>query len=57
MKEFALNELREWMEDNNIRNTWISEDEDNVMVYQSRSLDVICVRKDEDGNIVDAWME
>lgn len=57
MKEYALNELKEWMEDDNIRKTWESEDEDNVMVYQSRSLDVICVRKDEDGNIVDAWME
>ena len=57
MKEYALNELKEWMEDDNIRKTWESEDEDNVMVYQSRSLDVICVRKDEDGNIVDAWIE
>ena len=57
MKEYALNELKEWMKDDNIRKTWESEDEDNVMVYQSRSLDVICVRKDEGGNIVDAWME
>lgn len=57
MKEYTLNELKEWMEDDNIRNTWISEDEDNVMVYQSRSLDIICVLKDESGNIVDAWIE
>jgi hypothetical protein len=57
MKEYALNELQEWMEDNNIRKVWEDEDDENVMVYQSKSLDIICVRKDADGNVIDAWME
>lgn len=57
MKEYALNELQEWIEDNNIRNTWEDEDDENVMVYQSKSLDIICVQRDADGNAIDAWME
>lgn len=57
MKEYALNELQEWIEDGNIRNTWEHEDYDDVTVYQSKSLDIICVQRDADDNVVDAWME
>lgn len=57
MKEYALNKLQEWMEDGNIRNTWEHEDYDDVTVYQNKSLDIICVERDVDGNVLDAWTE
>ena len=55
--QYALKELVHWLTTNNIRNAWIDEDDENVEVYQSKSLDIICVRKDTEGNTVDAWME
>lgn len=55
--QYALKELTYWQATNNIRNTWIHEDYDDVEVYQSKSLDIICVKRDAEGNIVDAWME
>lgn len=57
MKEYALNELQEWMENSNIRSTWKHEDYDDVMVYQNKSLNIICVKRDTDGNVLDAWIE
>ena len=57
MKEYALNELQEWMKNNNIRSTWEHEDYDDVMVYQNKSLNVICVKRDADGKVLDAWIE
>jgi hypothetical protein len=57
MKEYALNELQEWMENKNIRSTWKHEDYDDVMVYQNKTLNVICVKRDADGNVLDAWIE
>lgn len=55
--KYIINEYNEWIEDNNIRNSWVHEDYENVMVYQSKSLDIICIRRDANGNIVEAWME
>lgn len=57
MKEHALSELQEWMESNNIRNTWEHEDYEDVTVYQNKSLDIICVKRNVDGNVLDAWVE
>lgn len=55
--QYALEELVYWQITNNIRDSWIDEDDENVEVYQSKSLDIICVKRDAEGNIVDAWME
>ena len=52
-----INEYNEWIEDNNIRNSWAHEDYEDVTVYQNKSLDIICIRRDANGNIVEAWME
>ena len=57
MTEYALNELAEWIEDGNIRDTWEHEDYEDVKVYQSKSLDIICVRSDAECNPIEAWME
>lgn len=57
MMQYALEELNYWQTTNNIRNTWTDEDDDDVEVYQSKSLDIICVKRDAEGNAVDAWME
>lgn len=57
MTEYALNELAEWIEDGNIRDTWEHEDYEDVKVYQSKSLDIIYVRSDAEGNPIEAWME
>ncbi len=57
MKEYAINEYNEWVEDDNIRNSWEHEDYEDVTVYQSKSLDIICIRRDANGTIVDAWVE
>ena len=55
--QYALEELVYWQTTDNIRNTWIDEDDEDVEVYQSKSLDIICVKRDAEGNIVDAWIE
>ena len=55
--QLVLEELIYWQITNNIRDSWAHEDEEDVEVYQSKSLDIICVKRDTEGNIVDAWME
>ena len=55
--KYIINEYNEWVEDNNIRSSWAHEDYEDVMVYQSKSLDIICIRRDTNDNIVEAWME
>lgn len=57
MKEYALAELNDWMEYDQLFKTYTHEDYNDVTCYVSRSRDIICVRKDADGNVVDAWME
>lgn len=55
--QLVLEELVYWQITNNIRDSWAHEDDEDVEVYQSKSLDIICVKRDAEGNIVDAWME
>ena len=57
MKEYALAELNEWMEYDEIIDTYTHEDYEDVICHTNRSRNTICVKRDEDGNILDAWME
>ena len=57
MMEYALEELNEWMEYDEIINTHTHEDYEDVMCYTNRSRNIICVKRDASGNVVDAWME
>ena len=52
MKEFA-----EWIEFNCICDSWTHEDYEDVIVYKNRSKDIICIRRDEHGKVLEAWME
>lgn len=52
MKEFA-----EWIELDDIYKTWTHEDYEDVTVYENRSGDIICIRRDENGEVLEAWME
>ena len=57
MMEYALEELIEWMENDDIIDACVHEDYEDVMCYTNRSRNTICVRRDANGNILDAWME
>jgi hypothetical protein len=52
-----LTELLEWTELDLVREVRDHEDYDDVVVYVSKSLEMICVRRDESGEIIEAWME
>ena len=52
MKEFA-----EWIELDYIYDSWTHEDYEDVTVYESRSANIICIRRDENGKVLEAWME
>ena len=55
--ERSMRELAEWVELDYIYNSWTHEDYENVTVYESRSGNIICVRKDENNKVLEAWME
>ena len=52
MKEFA-----EWIELDYIFDSWNHEDYEDVTVYESQSGNIICIRKDKNGEVLEAWME
>lgn len=52
MKEFA-----EWVELDYIYKSWTHEDYEDVTVYESRSGNIICIRRDKNGKALEAWME
>jgi hypothetical protein len=52
MKEFA-----EWVELDYIYKSSTHEDYEDVTVYESRSRNIICIRRDENGKALEAWME
>lgn len=52
MKEFA-----EWIELDYIYDSWTHEDYEDVIVYESQSGNIICIRKDENCEVLEAWME
>ena len=52
MKEFA-----KWVELDYIHKTWTHEDYEDVTVYESLNADIICICRDENGTVLEAWME
>ena len=50
-------EYEEWVAEDYIWKTWEHEDYDNTIVYEARNGDIICIRRDENGKIVEAWGE
>lgn len=57
IKKILLEELKEWIEEDFIGETHVHEDYEDVMVYISKNRNLICVRKDAEGNIIDIWDE
>ena len=55
--ENTMKEFVEWTKLDYIYDSWTHEDYDDVTVYESRSADIICIRKDENGNVLEAWKE
>lgn len=55
--EKTMREFAEWVELNYIYDSWTHEDYEDVTVYESRSGNIICIRKDENGKVLEAWME
>jgi hypothetical protein len=55
IKKILLDELNEWIEDDFIAETYEHEDYEDVIVYVAKNRNFLCVRKDEEGNIVDIW--
>ncbi len=52
MREFA-----EWVENDRIYATWTHEDYEDVTVYEDVNADIICIRRNEKGEVIEAWME
>ena len=55
--EKIIKKFNNWKENELIYKEWESEDYDNVTVYEDVEGDIICIERDANGNIVDAWEE
>lgn len=55
--EKIIKKFNDWKENELIYKEWKSEDYDNVTVYEEVNGDIICIERDANGNIVDAWEE
>lgn len=53
----AMKKYLQWVEDDFIHTEWEHEDYENVMVYEDVNGDIICIERDENNNIIDAWEE
>jgi hypothetical protein len=53
----AIQFYNEMVEDDFIYKTWTHEDYEDVTVYEDVNGDIVCVQRDEDGKIIDAWVE
>lgn len=51
----ALKKYRQWVKNNSIVDSWDHEDYDNTIVYEDINGDIVCIQRDNEGNIVDAW--
>lgn len=47
----------EMVEDDMVHKTWIHEDYDDTTVYEDINGDIVCVRRNEAGEIIEAWLE
>ena len=50
-----INKYNNWVANNDIYNEWEHEDYDNVTVYENIDGDIICIERDNNGEIIDAW--
>lgn len=55
--EKIIKKFNDWKENELIYKKWESEDYDNVTIYEDVEGDIICIERDANGNIVDAWEE
>ena len=53
----TINEFNEWIALDYIYKSWTHEDYEDVTVYENRSGNIICIKRDDNGKIIDAWME
>ena len=53
----AVKVYNEMVADGMVHTTWTHEDYDDVMVYEDVNGDIVCVQRNEKGEIVDAWLE
>jgi hypothetical protein len=55
--ENTMREFAEWIDLEYIYKSWTHEDYEDVTVYERRNGDIICIRRDENGKVLEAWME
>jgi hypothetical protein len=53
----AIRFYNEMIEENRINDAWEHEDYDNVMVYKDVNGNIVCVERNANGEIIDAWTE
>lgn len=60
MKKKQLNAIKkyeQWVEDDRIWKTWEHEDYEDTMVYEDTAGDIVCIQRNAEGKIIDAWEE
>ena len=50
-----INKYNDWVVEGRIYTQWESEDYENTTVYENINGDVIAIKRNDEGNIVDAW--
>jgi hypothetical protein len=53
----AIRVYSEMVANDTIHKTWTHEDYENVTVYEDINGDIVCIERNEDGEITDAWIE
>lgn len=53
----AVKVYNEMVADDMVYKTWAHEDYDDVTVYEDINGDIVCLQRNEKGEIIDAWVE
>ncbi len=53
----AIKFYNEMIADDMVYKTWVHEDYDDVMVYEDVNGNIVCLQKNENGEVIDAWTE
>jgi hypothetical protein len=53
----AIQFYNEMLADDMVYSTWTHEDYDDTTVYEDINGDIVCVRRNEAGEIIEAWLE
>ena len=53
----AVQFYNEMVADDMVHTIWTHEDYDDVTVYEDVNGDIVCIQRNEKGEIVDAWPE